>query len=308
MIFSKTGYVANDLYVAGFAWSPVYLLAGEEPVLFEAGFQCMGRVYEDAIREVLGGRSPERLFLSHVHWDHCGSTAYLKRVFPGLRIAASQRAAEILKRPNALKLMAELSDDLARFVEAKMGEKYEQVLLREPFEAFRVDMPLTEGDEIHLRGGLTVRVFSSPGHTRDMLSYYIPEKKILIATETTGNLSHSGRIITEFLVDYDGYLNSVRRLSKLDVEVLCQGHHFIFVGEDVKKFFAQSLAEAEAFGRRVEELLDANDGSIERVMDLVKAEEYDTNTGVKQTEKAYLINLRTRVSHLAERLVNKRRE
>jgi 2-aminobenzoylacetyl-CoA thioesterase len=306
LIFSQTGYVANDLYVAGFAWSPVYLLTGKEPVLFEAGFHCMGRVYEHAIREVLGDRSPERLFLTHVHWDHCGSTGYLKKVFPDLPIAASQRAVEILKRPNAVKLMAELSDDLALLVEAKMGDIYGEMLLREPFESFHVDMALTDGQEISLKGGITVRVVSSPGHTRDMLSFYIPEKKILIATETIGNLSHSGRIISEFLVDYDGYLASVRRLSELDVEVLCQGHHFVFVGEDVKKFFTRSLAEAEAFGERVEQLLDANGGSVERVMELVKADEYDSNTGIKQTEAAYLLNLRTRVTHLAERLTTRR--
>jgi hypothetical protein len=33
----------------------------------------------------------------------------------------------------------------------------------------------------------------------------------------------------------------------------------------------------------------------------IKAEQYDTNTGIKQPEDAYLINLRAQVEHLAEK-------
>ena len=88
-----------------------------------------------------------------------------------------------------------------------------------------------------------------------MLSYYIPERKILIATESAGCLGRDGHIVSEFLVDYDAYIKTLKRFSSLDVEIFCQGHHFVFTGKDVQAFFANSLRAAESFKKHVDELL-----------------------------------------------------
>lgn len=301
MIFNKTGLVKGNLYVAGFPWSPVYALAGEQPVIFEAGFYCMGKIYENDIKEFFSGKTPETLFLTHVHYDHCGAAAYLERVFPGMNIAASRRASEIIQRPNAQRLMTELSRNVVGLID-KMGTVDNILLIRDPFEAFEVDTIIHDGQIIHLDSSMSIHVFSTPGHTRDMMSFYIPEKKILIATEAAGCMGHTGRIITEFLVDYDVYINSLKRLASLDVEIFCQGHHFVFTGEDVKRHFERSIKTAEDFKNNAEYLLKTENGSIDRVVSLIKSEEYDTNPGTKQPEQAYLINLRMRVAHLAERL------
>ena len=97
MVFSKTGRVQDDFYVLGHTWMPIYLLDGERPVLFEAGLTCLGRIYEEAIRSVLSDRQPEILFLTHVHYEHCGATSYLKEVFPSLQVGASPQAAQIIQ-------------------------------------------------------------------------------------------------------------------------------------------------------------------------------------------------------------------
>ena len=134
------------------------------------------------------------------------------------------------------------------------------------------------------------------------MSYYMPEKKILVATEASGCLDRAGQIITEFLVDYDAYLASLKRLAALPVEVLCQGHHFVFVGaKEVSSFFARSIREAEFFKERVYKLLDVEGGRVEQVVARIKAEQYDANPYVKQLEKAYLLNVRAQVTHLAEK-------
>jgi 2-aminobenzoylacetyl-CoA thioesterase len=301
LIFKKTGLVKDDLYVAGFPWSPVYVLGGEQPVIFEAGFYCMGKIYENDINKFLSGKTPKTLFLTHVHYDHCGAAAYLKRVFPGMNIAASGRASEIIQRPNAQKLMAELSRNVCGLID-KMGTIDNKFLIRDPFEVFEVDTIIHDGQVVHLDSGVSIHVFSTPGHTRDMMSFYMPEKKILIATEAAGCMGNTGRIITEFLVDYDLYINSLKRLASLDVDIFCQGHHFVFTGEDVKRYFEHSVKAAEDFRINAEYLLKSENGSIDRVVSIIKSEEYDTNPGAKQPEQAYLINLRTRVVHLAEKL------
>jgi glyoxylase-like metal-dependent hydrolase (beta-lactamase superfamily II) len=272
-----------------------------EPVLFEAGFHCAGRLYEEAIRGIAGGRIPRMLFLTHVHWDHCGATTYLKKVFPGLKVAASKGSADIVKRPNAQALMAKLSKDVIPLV-ARIDGIDATKLIMDPFEPFEIDIILEDNQVIDIGDGVTMQVFAAPGHTRDMFSYYIPEKRILFATEAAGVLDQANQVITEFLVDYETYMISLKRLAALDVNVLCQGHHFVFEGDDVKRFFDRSLEAADAFQEDVKRLLDAEGGSVERVVQSIKARQYDTNKGVKQSEQAYLLNLTTRVTHIAKKL------
>jgi glyoxylase-like metal-dependent hydrolase (beta-lactamase superfamily II) len=298
MIFDKTGKVVDDFYVLGHTWMPTYLLDGDQPVIFEAGLACLGRVYEESIKAVLDRRQPEILFLTHVHYDHCGATVYLAKVFHPLHVAASSRAAYNIGRPHAQSLMKDLSEKAATLIAGVDRSR----LLDDAFEPFAVDMIVADGDVIQLGNGLSVEVLATPGHTRDLLSYYIPEKKILIGTEAVGCADITGHIVTQFLVDYESYLANLKRLAALHVEVLCQGHHFVYVGDAVNDFLLRSIESTERFKKRVEELLKAEGGSVERVVARIRAQEHDGKPLPKQPEHAYLISLSARVKHLAEKV------
>ncbi len=301
MIINKTGLIADDLYVTGFAWSPTYLVAGKTAVLFEAGFSCMSKLYVKDIQKALFDKNPEYLFLTHVHYDHCGAASYLKKSFPNLKICASQRARDIMGRENAVNLMSSLSQYAAPLI-ARLPEIPNDELLMESFQPFDIDIVFNEEQVFTIDDELTVQIMITPGHTRDMLSYYIPERKILIATESAGCLGRNNRIVNEFLVDYDSYIRTLERFSRLDIKIFCQGHHFVFTGDDVQSFFANSLQTAISFKKHVDKLFDREKGSVDRVVDIIKSEEYDINPGIKQPEKAYLLNLKTQITHLATKL------
>lgn len=286
--------------MTGFAWSPAYLLNGTTPILFEAGFYSIGPLYVRDIRKVTGEKDPSYLFLTHVHYDHCGAAAYFKKAFPGITICASKRAGEILRRPNAIELMTSLSDNFTRLAEASPDIDTDAIL-HSPFEPFTIDRIFEREEIFTVDPSLHVQVLFTPGHTRDMLSYYIPERRILIATESAGCRSQTGQIISEFLVDFDAYINSLKRLAALNADIFCQGHHFVYTGSDVAEFFETSLKAALVFRRRVVELLAIEKDSVDRVVERIKEEEYDPNPGPKQPERAYLLNLRTRVAHLADK-------
>lgn len=301
MLFTMTGLVKDHFYVLGLASFPVYLLDCGKPVLFEGGVTCAGRIYVEAIESVLGVRQPEILFITHAHWDHCGAVYCLKSAFPSLRIAASRESIEILKRAHARKLIDRLNES-AKAIVASLSGVNSSRLVNETFRPFEVDIELKGGQIIELNEGLSVEVLATPGHTRDLLSYYIPQKGLLVASDVSGILDSSGNIITQFLVDYDAYLASLKHLPDLPVEILCQGHRLVIVGkEEVGTFLTRSISATIHFKDRVYELLETEAGSIDRVVERIKAEQYDCDKGPKQPEVPYILNLRAQVTHLAEK-------
>ena len=295
MITTSKGKVAENFYVLGASEMPIYLLDGKKPVLFEASLSILGPVLVEEIRSLLGNRPPEILFLTHVHFDHCGSAAYLKKAFPELQITASRKAAEILTRPNALSLIALLNQSAAEVFKGWHPE----ITGTAVFEPFQLDRVLADGERIELGAGSTVEVIAAPGHTWDSLSYYLPERKILIASEAAGCTDGTGEVVTEFLADFQAYADTIRRLSALDVTMLCQGHRIIFTGEDVPRFFKKSLDSAFAFREMVKKVLNEENGDIGKTVARIKGREYDPKPQPKQPEPAYLINLEARVKHLA---------
>lgn len=296
MIVDRAGQVVPGFHVLGAAEAPVYLLEAPRPVLFDAGFACLGPRYADHARQVLGATLPSWLCLTHVHFDHCGAAAHLLRAFPGLTAAASAQAAQILARPGALELMARLNRQSAQLVETWRPGLASAV----EFEPFPVGLRLEDGQELDLGGGLTLKVLATPGHTRDFLSYYAPQPGILVCSEASGCAAAGGHIISEFLVDYQAYLANFERFLALEARVLCQGHRLVYLGQDeVRAFLKRSRQATREFRAWVEQLLDQEHGQVEAVVARVKAQEYDPRPHPKQPEPAYLLNLRARVAHLA---------
>ena len=300
MIFKNTGQVHGNFYVTGLSSYPIYLFDSPSAILIEGGATCGGNLYLRDIRSILGGREPQIIFLTHVHWDHCGAVSVLKRSFPSLKVAASPKAAEILKKKSALELITRLNHEAVEIVKGYPGLD-PATLINEPFVPFEIDMELKDGDVIELGGGSTVQVIAAPGHTRDFLSYYLPKEKILMAGEAAGCLDEAeGSIITEFVYSYDEYFSSLKRLSKIPAEILCQGHRIIFLGEDrVRDFFDESIDETLRFRDRVCQVLEDEKGDVERVIERIKSEQYDHLPFPKQPLATYLLNLRAQVLHLA---------
>jgi glyoxylase-like metal-dependent hydrolase (beta-lactamase superfamily II) len=298
LIFDKTGEVKDGFFVVGWSHNPIYLLEGKKPVLFDGGLALLGRVYREAITDLLKGDSPRVAFITHVHFDHCGAVPYLKKAFLGLEAAASQKAKEILKRPNAIRLIQQLS----REAEDVLTEFDKSSLVEDPFEPFEVERVLQDGDRVELENGLTVRVLATPGHTWDFLSYYVPEKKILVASESAGSALSSGTISTDSLADFGLYLDSLNRLASLDAQILCQGHRYVYVDEDVEAFLQRSIRSALEFKAMVEESWFEESGDLRRVLQRIRKIEYDPLPTPKQLEAAYVINLEARIRSVLKHL------
>jgi len=278
---SKPGRVTGHFYCLGPPPAPSFLLEGDRPVIFDAGIYVFGGHYRQEIVKRMGSKTPSYLFLSHMHFDHCGAAGFLKRIMPELTIAASKEAAEIIQKPSAIGLIQKLN------TVAPDGKVY--------FEPFSVERILEDGEIVEVADNLHVQVVKTPGHTRDMLSFYIPQYKTLIPSESVGVPGLGDYIFSEFLTDYHTYLASLERLAAYDVEILVLAHGWYYTAEDAKAFIPRAIKYTRRFRRHVETLLKRYGADYEKIVSTIKREEYDPITGDKQPKEAYLINLQAKI-------------
>ena len=296
MVVDQIGEIVDGVYMLGHRAVPIFLVDGVRPALFDAGMAFLGPEYARQIRQVLGDRQPAWCFLTHSHFDHCGAVAYLKTQFPKMQVVCSQKAANIFDRPNAISLIF----DLNQFA-AGMAVDFGVDPGDTAFEPFRVDATAGEGDCFQISPDLTVLAMETPGHTWDFLSYFIPQRKLLVASEALGTPDETGYIVTDCLVDYDVHYQSMQRLSKLDIETLCLGHIYSCTGSDARRHVAESLAQSRRFRDMVERFLEGENGDIPAVMKQVKAVEWDGKSGLRQPEPAYVLNLEARINTIVRK-------
>jgi 2-aminobenzoylacetyl-CoA thioesterase len=281
--------ITDSLYCLGPAPVPSFLLDGDQPAVFEAGVYAFGPSYVDELRKLLVQREPEYLFLTHMHFDHCGAAGLLKREFPSLKICGSEEGAAIIRKPSAIDLITRLND---------FGQKAATT-----FEPFLVDRVLADGEEIKISANRTVRVYKTPGHTRDMLSYYIPEIRALFPSESAGVPGLGDYIFSEFLIDYDVYLRSLETLSALDIEVLILAHGVYYTGDDARRYIPRAIDGTVRFRERIEDLLREHVSDFDKVASIIRSEEYDPiDGGEKQPERAYMINLAAKIKVIHKRM------
>jgi 2-aminobenzoylacetyl-CoA thioesterase len=296
VIKESSGKIADRLYAIGNPDLPAFLLLGKEPVLFEAGMTFMGPSYLKELKTHLGDAGHLRyLLLTHSHYDHCGAAPFLKRKIPGLQIGASRLAAEIFNRPNAVRLIQTLSRDPEEKSKHLTGD--EDI----SFHFLGVDRPLADGEELLVGDGDRVRIIATPGHTRDALSFYIPEWKTLIAGEAVGAFDRNFEIRPEFLSSYDDYLASLEKLSALDIQILIMAHAFVLTGEEARGYIPRSIEATDRFKKRIETLLGRLGGDPEAVVKRIFKEDYEEARVILQDEEPFRINLRAKVKVVAEK-------
>ncbi|MCF8130301.1 MAG: MBL fold metallo-hydrolase [Deltaproteobacteria bacterium] len=295
MRINRTGKIADNFYVLGHSAVPIYLLDGPSPLLFDAGFTGLLHLYEKEIKNVLGKRSPAFLFLTHSHWDHVGSGAYLKEIWPEMKIAGSIESSKILSRSGAIEQIKALNQGAREVLRSWGVSKIHEG----EFKPFALDVILEDGQEMEIEKGLTLKVIAVPGHTWDSTAYYIPERKILVAGEAAGCDG-----VCEFLVDYEAYGASMEFLAGMEVEILCTAHNYVFTGPDVRKYLDGSMGQISEYVGQVKRYLKEEKGDVDRVVTRVKTAEWDEKPLPKQPLEPYLINTSVRVKKILELMKN----
>jgi glyoxylase-like metal-dependent hydrolase (beta-lactamase superfamily II) len=290
------GRIDERIVAVGKAGYPLYLVQGETRNLaIDAGVNLLGPRYLNSIRDIFGeAGGPDYLFLTHSHYDHLGAAPYLKRHLPDLKVGAHERLAGLLQKPSVLDTMNQLSASHAEL--RKYNVDGEDVALR-PIE---IDIPLKAGDCFDL-GELTCTVYETPGHTRDSLSFYLPELGALFPGDACGVPEGRGgdKVLVQFLSSYQDYVASITEIIALQPEILCLGHGWVFAGEDAADYLRRSLVETFRYRELIESYLGAAGGDAEQAIQKMVRAEYDEQGDLYQERMAYLANLTAQVKHIA---------
>ncbi len=260
------------------------VVGDEKAALVDCGMAFCAEEKIKKIKAILGGRPVDYIVAGHSHYDHIGSIPHMRREWPSLAVVCSPHAAEVLSKPSALARIRALSVEAANTYAPAAAEAAADY----GDEGFRADRIVREGDELAL-GGVTLRVLETPGHTRDAISFYVPELDLLKAEETLGVLTSETTMYPVYLVSCRLALEAVDKCEALRPARIWSPHWGEVSPAVAARYFElarRTILECRAL------ILDAHAaGKSEREITALFAARYRTPDLIdKQPEQAFLLN------------------
>jgi 2-aminobenzoylacetyl-CoA thioesterase len=290
--------ILKGLYRLGGPEFPAFLVVGSHRVIqVDAGPVFMGPEYLQDMQKVLGkGRGPDFLFHTHSHFDHVGSTPFLKRHFPDIKVGGSEKFARRLSQPRIGNTIADLNRALVQ------KSNMERAFLPEDFNysLLIVEQILKDGDLVDLGGGALLEVIATPGHTSDSLSFFLPHLEAVLPGDALGILPGDDVwVAPQFLSSYEDYFDSIERVRKKAPKTILLGHHSVVRQAEVERFFNNAVVDCRAFRKIIEQYLKESQMKEEMVVQRIQEAEYHTLRKGKQPEEAFLLNLTAQVRLIA---------
>ncbi len=210
--------VPDVFMMEGLRGANVYLLQSQNgAALVDSGIRAdADRIVAQAAQARTASLNVRSIVITHFHGDHGGGAAKLSKHW-NAQVVAHKLDALYISRPAAIPALSSFKQ-LVNWVGA-------EVVLRSPCQ---VDQVVEDGDRIDALGGCVI--LHTPGHTPGSICLYQPERQILfcgdaIFTQNPLTLKRGMGLYLHFItLDNDQARESLRKLSRLPIKVLCCGH------------------------------------------------------------------------------------
>lgn len=291
MFIQKPQKLSQHVHFIGSSMVCNFVIDAPEASLIDAGYTSSAPGLEADLIRILGTANRLRfLFLTHSHYDHVGSVPFLKRLNPQLTVAGHPRLQKVFSNPRALSLIRELNSQAERFF--PLPEGYNK---KTRIDHLALDRPVEDGEVFQLGDGITLQAYYSPGHTRDCIWYLLLPDQVLFGGDGLGVYTGDGSVMAEFTSSFQNLMASLRRLQSLNIEILALPHSGVVVGKNsVKEHLRKTLNENQRYHDRILQSLKEHHGDIQKVVDDLTREEYETR-GIYQPEEAFRLNLEAMV-------------
>ena len=264
------------------------LLIGEtHAALFDCGMMFCANETIANVKKALAGRPLDYIFATHTHYDHIGALPFFRMEWPDVRLATSEAGAAVLLKETPRRIYRELSATAARSHGVDLDLTYSD-------DTFRADMIVKEGDCIPL-GGLTVEVLETPGHTRDCLSYFVPEPALLLLSETPGVLLPDGSIYPCYLTGYADTLRSIEKCRRVPFTDLALPHKGMIAHTQIEGLFDSAIAMNIDCNHFILRMKDSGLAPEEMLAAFYDKYSKVVNLGL-QPEEAFMINARATIA------------
>ena len=224
---------------------------GNTSILYDTGFAFTGYSVAQNIKNVLGERSLDFIFLTHSHYDHAAGAPYVKKCYPQAKIVAGEYASKIFAKDSAKNVMRDLDH---KFAEKCGVFEYEDL-----FDELSVDIAVSDGDKI-FAGENIFEVIYLPGHTKCSVAYYFEQEGLLLSSETLGVYAGDGIVVPSYLVGYKMTLDSIEKVKRMKINNILSPHFGILSDSDTQIFLDKCEKSASDIANKILEIL-RNGGS-----------------------------------------------
>ncbi len=270
--------IVDQFWMLGTNEYPFFLFRGAgQGTLFEGGIGPTGPVLRAQLDQLnIDTALLKQLVITHAHPDHVMAVPLVREICPEIQVLASEIAARTLGVEKAVSFFSKMDEALAgALVAAKLVDQdCPRPALAEPQIA--VDRMLKEGDTVVVDDGVAFQVLETPGHSDCSLSFYEPDRRILIISDATGYyLPQHEWCWPNYFSDYGKYVASIERLSEMDAEILCLSHNAVLVGrEDVTSYFARILPQTRDYHQRIVDSAQSGQ-SVREIAEALGSEVYE---------------------------------
>ncbi len=159
------------------------------------------------------------IILTHAHIDHFGGAYYLQKL-SGAHLAINENGMKYVNGEAGLLLpVARGSKSLSTKI---MALAFPFILKFSKPHFVKPDMTLKEG--IFPKDfGVKARILETPGHTKDSISIYLEDSKVVIVGDLLFG-SPSKLVSPKFFEDYIALINSVKKVRDLSPDLICVSH------------------------------------------------------------------------------------